>query len=72
MKNNTGIENKELGITELDREAMVEGSSQAVITILMALAVLVGVWGIACLFGGIAQSGLMELMRGWVAAVTGM
>ena len=72
MKNSAGIEKKELGIVELDREALVEGSSQAGITILIALAALVGLWGIACLFGGISESGIMGLVQGWLAAVTGM
>jgi len=72
MKNATGIEKKGVGIGELDREAMAEGTSQAGIGILMALAVLVGVWGLACLVGGIYESGILGIVRGWGAAVSGM
>jgi|GEM_PF-3156842 len=72
MKNATGIENKVVGIGELDSEAMVEGSSQAGIGILIALATLVGVWGIGCLISGMVGSGVVGLLRGWVTAVTGI
>ncbi|MEW6594756.1 MAG: hypothetical protein AB1413_07815 [Thermodesulfobacteriota bacterium] len=72
MKNATGIEKKGVGIGELDREAMVEGTSQAGLGILIALATLVGVWGIGCLISGMVNSGVMGLLRGWLSAVTGM
>lgn len=72
MKNATGIEKRGAGIGELDREAMVEGTSQAGLGILMVLATLVGAWGIACLASGMANGGLMHLLRGWVTAISGM
>ncbi len=37
----------------------------------IALATLVGIWGFACMIGGLATSGTGELLRGFLAAVTG-
>ena len=37
----------------------------------MGTAALIGVWGIACLFGGLTTNGLCGLMRGFWTAVTG-
>lgn len=71
MKNAAGIEKQGLGINALDQQAVTEGVSQAVIGILMALAALVGVWGIACLVGGALEIGIVEMARGFVTAVTG-
>ena len=40
--------------------------------IIMVLAALIGIWGIACLIGGIANSGgVAELLNGYISAVTG-
>lgn len=69
MKNATGIEKKVVGIGALDREAMVEGTSQAGLGVLIALATLVGVWGLGCLISGMANNGVMGLLRGWLTAV---
>ncbi len=65
----TGIEKKRLEATELNRDAMAEGSLQAGMNILVALAALVGIWGVACLIGGISNSGIMDLMRGFMTAI---
>jgi hypothetical protein len=49
------------------------GISQVGLGMIMSLAGLIGIWGIACLISGIAQSGgVMTLARSWLAAVTGM
>lgn len=72
MKNATGIEKKVAGIGALDREAMVEGTSQAGLGILIALATLVGLWGLGCLVSGMAGSGVTALFQGWLSAITGM
>ncbi len=37
----------------------------------IAMATLVGIWGFACMIGGLATSGTGELLRGFLAAVTG-
>ena len=59
------------GHTTLDSK--VHEASQVAMVVLMAVAALVGVWGVACLIGGIAKSGsLLELARGFISAVTGM
>ena len=72
MKNIAGVERQELELAGERREAMVEGTSQAGITILVALAALVGIWGLACLVGGLADGGATELLRGWISAVSGV
>ncbi len=72
MKNATGIEKRSVGIDALDREAMVEGTSQAGLGVLIALAALVGLWGFGCLVSGMANSGAIGILRGWVTAVSGM
>ena len=34
--------------------------------------IMIGIWGIACLFGGIVQGGgIAELVNGFISAVTG-
>jgi len=37
----------------------------------IAMAALIGVWGLACLFGGLASNGFGGLLRGFWTAVTG-
>lgn len=71
MKNT--LQKQGLGIGELDKAAIGEGVSQAGVAIILALATLIGVWGLACLVGGMStMGGVMELGRSWLAAVTGM
>jgi len=54
-------------------ENLVQGSSQFGIGIILTLAALVGIWGVACLIGGMAKSGsLIEMGRGFLTAVIGM
>ena len=36
------------------------------------LAALIGIWGTACLIGGLANSGATGLVKGFVTALTGM
>jgi hypothetical protein len=38
----------------------------------MAMAGLIGVWGLACLVSAVTQTGLLGMVRGWVSAVTGI
>lgn len=71
MKNATAIEREGLGINAINRHAVIEGTAQAGIIILLALAALAGVWGFACLAGGIMEGGLTELARGFISAVSG-
>ena len=37
----------------------------------MGMAALIGIWGMACLIGGLTTSGAGGLLRGFVTAVTG-
>lgn len=71
MKNT--LQKQGLGLGELDQAAIGEGVSQAGVGVILALATLIGLWGIACLIGGMStMGGIMELGRGWLTAVTGM
>ncbi len=65
----TRIEKTGLGAAELNRHAVAEGTSEAGMNILTGLAALVGIWGMACLIGGIANSGAMGLIRGFMTAI---
>lgn len=71
MKNTLQKQGLDLG--ELDQAAIGEGISQAGVAVILILATLIGVWGLACLIGGMStMGGIMELGRSWLAAVTGM
>jgi hypothetical protein len=71
MKNT--LQKQGLSLGELDQAAIGEGVSQAGVGVILALATLIGLWGIACLIGGMSSmGGIMELGRGWLTAVTGM
>jgi hypothetical protein len=59
-----------LEITSIDK--MTRDASEVGMGVIMVLAALIGIWGIACLVGGIASSGgVGELMSGYLSAVTG-
>ncbi|MHB8809011.1 MAG: hypothetical protein ACYC9M_03230 [Desulfobulbaceae bacterium] len=59
-----------LEISSIDK--MTRDASEVGMGVIMVLAALIGIWGIACLIGGIANSGgVGELMNGYLAAVTG-
>jgi hypothetical protein len=60
------------GVEEVEFEEMEQGVSEAGMGLIMAMASLVGVWGLACLVSAIAQNGLLDVARGWLSAVTGM
>jgi len=71
MKNT--LQKQGLGLGELDQAAIGEGISQAGVGVILALASLIGIWGLACLIGGMStMGGVMEMGRGWLSAVTGM
>jgi len=59
-----------LEITSIDK--MSRDASEVGMGVIIVLAALIGIWGIACLVGGIANSGgVGELMSGYLSAVTG-
>lgn len=62
-----------ISIEELTTETAGEATAQAGMGIITVLAVMVGLWGAACLIGGLAAAGgPMTLLRSWLTAVTGM
>ncbi len=49
-----------------------EETSKVALGIGIALAALVGLWGTACLIGGLASSGILDTGAGYVKAVLGI
>jgi hypothetical protein len=65
MTGTTGLE-----ITSIDK--ITRDASEVGMGVIMVLAALIGIWGIACLIGGIANSGgVAEVLNGYMSAVTG-
>ena len=59
-----------LEITSIDK--LTRDASEVGMGIIMVLAALIGIWGIACLVGGIVNSGgVAELMNGYFSSVSG-
>jgi hypothetical protein len=48
-----------------------ESVDQIGIGIIAILSALIGTWGVACLISGIAQYGIVEVVKGWISAVMG-
>ncbi len=48
-----------------------EETSKTALGIGIAMAAIVGLWGLACLIGGIASSGIGGVIVGYIKAVTG-
>ncbi len=46
-------------------------TSRTALGIGIAMAALIGLWGVACLIGGIASSGIGGIVVGYIKAVTG-
>ena len=62
-----------LGLEVSTVNKMGRDAAEVGIGVIMVLAALIGIWGIACLFGGIVQSGgIAELVNGFISAVTGV
>ena len=63
-------------ITTLENAADVPnfelGNSKLGIGIIMSMAALVGVWGTTCLISGLANTGLHEVGRSLITAITGI
>ena len=61
-----------LGLEITTADKMGRDATEVGIGVITVLAVLIGIWGFACLFGGIIQSGgVGELLNGYFSAVTG-
>ncbi len=69
MNTNTNIKER-----ELVRENVNIGTetSKTALGIGLALAALTGLWGVACLMGGLATSGVAGVVTGYVRAVAGV
>ncbi|MBC8318614.1 MAG: hypothetical protein H8E41_11985 [Desulfobulbaceae bacterium] len=67
------LKKTETDVNVHDQEAISEGASQAGVAVILALAAMIGLWGVACLIGGIASSnGIGDLASSWFMAVTGV
>ncbi len=55
--------------TETDLQHEVSGF---MFTVVSTSAVILGIWGIACLIGGLISSGFIGMIKGYVTAITGM
>lgn len=63
-----------MGITGLEAtsaDKMARDASEVGIGIVALLAAMIGVWGLACLIGGIASEGVLDLATGYLTAITG-
>lgn len=58
-----------LDITTVDKLA--HDASQVGVGVIAVLAALIGIWGVACLIGGIANEGVLEMINGYFSAVSG-
>jgi hypothetical protein len=72
MKGIIDSEERRNAFEEMELEEVGRGVFQAGMGFLTAMAGLIGVWGLACFLGAVTQAGLLEVVRGWVTAVTGM
>ena len=62
----------ELGLEITTADKMGRDAAEVGLGVIMVLAALIGIWGFACLFGGIVQGGgVGELVNGFLSAVTG-
>jgi len=65
----SGISGLKLDIATINK--MGRDATEVGLGVITVLAALIGIWGIACLVGGVAHSGLGELVNGFITAVTG-
>ena len=74
--------NKTIHITTADNEIILDNNetessvekeaSNVAMAVIVIMAALVGIWGIACLYGGLAGAhGATDLARNWIGAVMG-
>lgn len=49
-----------------------EESSKFTTGVIIVVSALIGIWGFACLIGGLTASGPAGLMKGYISALTGM
>jgi len=42
------------------------------VSVVIGMSALMGIWGVACLIGGLASNGVGGMLRGYITAVTGL
>ena len=47
-------------------------ASRFALSVGMGMAALIGLWGVACLIGGLATNGVGGMLRGYLSALTGL
>ena len=67
--NRESLGNTGLAVTGIDR--LTRDASEVGMGVITLFAALIGIWGIACLIGGVANEGLVELVNGYISAVSG-
>jgi hypothetical protein len=55
--------------TETDTQQEVSGF---LFTVVSASALIIGIWGVACLVSGLVSGGFVSLVKGYLTALTGM
>ncbi|MFZ5758206.1 MAG: hypothetical protein ACOY32_01085 [Thermodesulfobacteriota bacterium] len=53
------------------QESAANSAAQVGIGIIGLLSAMIGTWGLACLLGGLAQYGVIGMIKGWISAVFG-
>ena len=62
-----------IGSYDITQEEVDQGVSEAGLSLIVALAMFVGAWSIACMIGGIwSAGGIGQLARAWLTSVTGI
>ncbi len=60
-------------IDQTQHNVVEEEISNVSMSVIVIMAALIGVWGIACLIGGLSgPDGLIGFGQGWISAVTGL
>ncbi|MCB2183546.1 MAG: hypothetical protein KQH63_16045 [Desulfobulbaceae bacterium] len=55
-----------------EKESISQSGAQVGIGIIAILSAMIGMWGLACLAGGLSQYGIVGLVKGWISAVMGI
>ncbi len=68
MKSAINTKDKEIVRDELDIR---DDTSKTALIIGIIMAAIVGIWGMACIIGGITSSGIGGLIKGYIIAIIG-
>lgn len=64
---NTILETRNRTETDLEHDV-----SHVSFRIVSAVALIIGIWGAACLISGLLSNGVMNMVRGYITAITGV